>query len=321
MGKCKRHIPISLRGILLTLTLALTLNASAQYDPYFSHYYDLQTQFNPAAAGKEARLNLAGVYAMTMAGFSNAPQTAYVSGDMPMQLGKTIHGFGVQFMNDKAGLFTDMRFNGQYALRLKARKGWLSLGVQFGLINEKFRGSEAVTPEDGTDPAITKSDITGSTIDLGAGLYYRRANWYAGLAAQHITSPTITLGTTNERSIKPHFYANGGADWQLRNPAWKVATSALVRYENTAWRGDITGRLIYTHDKLNLQGGFSYSPQNSVTVLAGGVFKGVMVGYSFEIYTNGISARNGSHELFLGYQMDIDLTKKGKNRHQTTRTL
>ena len=306
---------------MLTLTLTLTLDASAQYDPYFSHYYDLQTQFNPAAAGKEAKLNIAGVYALTMAGFENAPQTAFISGDMPMQFGKTIHGFGVQLMSDKAGLFTDMRLSGQYALRMKLWKGWLSGGIQLGLITEKFDGSGAVTPDDGTDPAITKSEINGNTFDLGVGFLYRRANWYMGLAAQHVTSPTIKLGTTNERNIKPHLYANGGADWQLRNPSWKVSTTALVRYENTAWRGDITGRLIYSHDKLNLQGGFSYSPQNSVTVLAGGVFKGVMVGYSFEIYTNGISARNGSHELFLGYQTDIELAKKGKNRHQTTRTL
>jgi hypothetical protein len=53
----------------------------------------------------------------------------------------------------------------------------------------------------------------------------------------------------------------------------------------------------------------------------GGKFQGVLVGYSFEAYTNGISIKNGSHELFVGYQMDVDLGKKGKNRHQTVRTL
>ena len=46
-----------------------------------------------------------------------------------------------------------------------------------------------------------------------------------------------------------------------------------------------------------------------------------MIAYSFEMYTNGISFRNGSHEIFIGYQMDMNLGKKGKNRHQTTRTL
>ena len=48
---------------------------------------------------------------------------------------------------------------------------------------------------------------------------------------------------------------------------------------------------------------------------------GAVIGYSFEMYTNGISIKNGSHELFVGYQTDIELGKRGKNRHQTTRTL
>ena len=34
-----------------------------------------------------------------------------------------------------------------------------------------------------------------------------------------------------------------------------------------------------------------------------------------------MSIGNGSHELFVGYQMDLNLIKKGKNLHKAVRIL
>ncbi len=310
-----------IKGIVLASALMLaTMGARAQYDPYFSHYFDMQPSFNPAAAGKEAKLNITGTYAMSMAGFENSPQTMVFSGDMPFIALKNVHGVGLQLMSDKLGLFSHQRISLQYALRKKLGNGWLSVGVQPGIITEKFNGS-SVDLIDETDPVFSKSDIDGNTFDLAAGIYYAGKNWYAGISAQHLTSPTVLLGETNELKIDGTYYLTGGMDFQLRNPLMKVATSAVVRTDGVAYRGDITGRLIYNYQGRMFYAGATYSPTNSVTALVGGQFQGVTIAYSFEIYTNGISFRNGSHEIFLGYQMDVNLSKKGKNRHQTTRTL
>ena len=310
-----------IKGIVLASALMLaTMGARAQYDPYFSHYFDMQPSFNPAAAGKEAKLNITGTYAMSMAGFENSPQTMVFSGDMPFVALKNVHGVGLQLMSDKLGLFSHQRISLQYALRKRLGNGWLSVGVQPGIITEKFNGS-SVDLIDETDPVFSKSDIDGNTFDLAAGIYYAGKNWYAGISAQHLTSPTVLLGETNELKIDGTYYLTGGMDFQLRNPLMKVATSAVVRTDGVAYRGDITGRLIYNYQGRMFYAGATYSPTNSVTALVGGQFQGVIIAYSFEIYTNGISFRNGSHEIFLGYQMDVNLSKKGKNRHQTTRTL
>lgn len=310
-----------IKGIVLASALMLaTMGARAQYDPYFSHYFDMQPSFNPAAAGKEAKLNITGTYAMSMAGFENSPQTMVFSGDMPFVALKNVHGVGLQLMSDKLGLFSHQRISLQYALRKKLGNGWLSVGVQPGIITEKFNGS-SVDLIDETDPVFSKSDIDGNTFDLAAGIYYAGKNWYAGISAQHLTSPTVLLGETNELKIDGTYYLTGGMDFQLRNPLMKVATSAVVRTDGVAYRGDITGRLIYNYQGRMFYAGATYSPTNSVTALVGGQFQGVIIAYSFEIYTNGISFRNCSHEIFLGYQMDVNLSKKGKNRHQTTRTL
>ena len=83
----------------------------------------------------------------------------------------------------------------------------------------------------------------------------------------------------------------------------------------------MTGRVKYTHEKKVMYAGAAYSPTNSVTFMVGGMFHGVMLGYSYECYTSAMSLGNGSHELFIGYQMDLNMTKKGKNRHQSVRIL
>lgn len=294
--------------------------AGAQYDPYFSHYFDMQPSVNPAAAGKDEKLNIFLTYAMTMVGFENAPKTMMVSGDLPFMALNQRHGAGFQLMSDNIGLFTHQRISGQYSYRAKLLGGLLAGGIQAGLLTEKFRGSD-VQLIDENDPVFSKSDIDGKALDLAAGLYYSRKNWWAGISAQHLTFPTITLGETNELKIDASYYAMGGMDFQLPNPLLKVKTSAIVRSDLVAYRADVTGRLAYNYEGREFYGGLSYSPTNSATILLGGQFQGVTIAYSFEIFTNGLGVRNGSHELYLGYQMDMNLKKRGRNYHQTTRTL
>ena len=84
-------------------------------------------------------------------------------------------------------------------------------------------------------------------------------------------------------------------------------TSALVMTEWVTWRADITGRLTYKHDEKLMYLGVTYSPQTSVTILVGGKFHGILAGYSYECYTSAINPANGSHELYLGYQIDVNL--------------
>ena len=158
-------------------------------------------------------------------------------------------------------------------------------------------------------------------MDLAAGLYYTHGRWYAGLSAQHLTSPLIELGETNELQIDPTFYFTGGYNIKLRNPFVTIPTSLLVRTDGNAYRADVSARVVYTNDKKVMYAGVSYSPTNSVTALVGGKFHGIMLSYSYEVYTSAISVGNGSHELSVGYQTNLNLFKKGKNKHKSVRIL
>ena len=307
--------------LIVVLAALLPLGVRAQYDPSFSHYWAMETLFNPAAAGKDPVLNVTGAYNMTLTGFENSPKTMFISGDMPLYLLGGNHGVGLQIVNDEIGLFSHKKVSGQYALKKRLLGGMLSVGLQAGLLSEQFKGSGVKTEQD-NDPAFSKSDVTGTGFDLGLGLYYKyRDLWYAGVSAQHLTSPTVELGETNELNITPSYYLTGGYNIRLRNPFFTIQTSVLGRSDGVAYRGDITARVKYSHEKRVMYAGLSYSPTNSVSLLVGGFFHGIMVGYCYEAYTGAISLGNGGHELFVGYQTDVNFGKKGRNRHQSVRIL
>ena len=305
---------------IFLLLCFFSTTVKAQQEPSFSHYWTMEPSFNPAAVGKESKINVTGAYAMTLTGFEHNPRTMYVAGDMPFMLLNKLHGVGLQMMNDQIGLFNHQRLVVQYAYKQRLFGGMLSVGVQVGLLSEKFKGSE-LDLEDTSDPAFSKTDDNGTALDLSAGLYYQHGPWYAGLSILHATAPTIELGERSIYNMSNVYYLTGGYNIRLNNPLLTIHPSMLVRYDGVAYRGDVTCRLKYTHDNRVLYAGVGYSPTNSVTACVGGLFHGVMLGYSYEIYTSALSFGNGSHELFVGYQTELNLYKKGRNKHQSVRFL
>ena len=137
----------------------------------------------------------------------------------------------------------------------------------------------------------------------------------------HINGPEIELGERQNFKIDAAYYLTGGYNIKLRNPFLTIHPSLLARTDGNAYRVDVSGRVKYTNDKKVMYAGLSYSPANSVTVMIGGDFHGVSLGYSYEIYTSAISIGNGGHELFMSYRTDVNLGKKGRNKHKSVRIL
>ena len=305
---------------ILTVWMLVPIKLQAQYDPSFAHYWAMEPSYNPAAVGKQEKINVAAAYNMTLTGFENNPRTMYAGADLPFFFLNQYHGAGVQFINDEIGLFSHKTFALQYALRMKLFGGYLSTGVHLGMLSESFDGSK-VDVETPDDPAFPKSQATGSAFDIGVGLYYQHRNWYAALSAKHLNAPTMEIGERQSFKVDMAYYFTGGYNIKLRTPFLTIHPSLFARTDGVTYRVDVSGRVMYSHEKRVMYAGISYSPTNSVTVLLGGDFHGVRLGYSYEIYTSAISFGNGSHEIFIGYQTDMNLKKKGRNKHKSVRLL
>ena len=319
-----KHRTVSCSKILSTafFVLCLAIPAQAQYDPSFNHYWAFQSFYNPAASGLEGQLDVHGGYALQMLGYTHAPATMIITADIPLWMISPAHGVGAGFINDKIGLFEHKKFYAQYAYHHNLWGGRLSAGVRVAMLAEGFKGSglELETPGDNAFPS---SDVNGTAFDLDAGLRYDGKVWYAGFSMLHTLSPMVTLGDTkaNEYKVPATFYLTGGYNIRFKNPLFKMQTSAIVRSDLSAWRGDITARLLYDGPKGKMYAGVGYSPTISTSVFIGGTFQGIQLGYCYEIYTSGVGALQGTHEISLGYITNLDLFKKGRNKHKSVRLL
>ena len=64
MLKCVIYNVPKQKIVILLSLLMLPLSMLAQQEPHFSHYWAMEPSFNPAAVGKEAKINVTGAYAI-----------------------------------------------------------------------------------------------------------------------------------------------------------------------------------------------------------------------------------------------------------------
>lgn len=310
-----------LKYIILLLTVVMPWGvAFGQFDVHFTHYWALQNYYNPAMAGASGRMNIQGSYSMQMAGYTNAPATMLAAADYALPTEKKEHAFQAGLLSDKAGVFNNQRLYGGYAYRKSLWGGTLSAGASAGLLSQTIDGSK-LEAEEKSDPSLPSSSVDGEALDVSAGVAFMTANWYAGVAGMHLTSPKIELGETNEIKIKRSYIFNAGCNIQLKNPLLSLQPSVQLLSDLVAWRADATLRGTYSWDGKRYYGGVTWSPLTSVAILLGGEINGVTFGYAYELFTSGVGALYGSHDIAVGYVMDLDLFKKGKNKHKSVRFL
>lgn len=303
------------------LLLTPFVTAKAQWDVQFSDYTALKSFYNPAVSGTDGLLDVKGVYSMQMMGYDNAPATMYVDASMPVYFLSPRHGAGLSFMSDNIGIFTTTKINLQYSYNIKiGQKGRLAIGLAGALMTEKIDPS-GMELEDKNDPAFPSSQQDGNTVDLGAGLYFYHPKAWIGISSQHLLAPTINVGETNMVEIPRMYYLMGGGNIKIKNSLLTLQPSFLVQTDLDSWREDLQCKVLYDYDGKRFYGGMGYSPNTSVTFLLGGTFHGIGLGYNYQMYTSGVGSMNGTHEIVVNYQTDLDLFKKGRNRHKSVRWL
>ena len=319
MNTMKRHV-----SLILILSLVLSTQVRAQSDAHFTHFREVENFYNPAAMNRNTRMNVVGSLAMQMAGYTNAPVSMYIGANTAVPFGKMRNSVGVGLFNETLGLFTNRRLLFNYAYKIGMGKGWMNIGIQGGVMSEEFNGGK-LKLETSNDPAFPTGNERGTVGDLGAGLFYSRGEWYLGASAQHLNFPHVefgkTQGKTAEMDIKPTRYLTGGCNIALRNPLLLVQPCFLVESDLDLYRVDISVRGSYQYDSALLYIGSTYSPGISVTAMVGGKVRDVLIGYAYEFYTGGVGALNGSHDLMVSWQTDVDFFKKGKNVHKSVRYL
>lgn len=323
---------ISRISLLLPLLLALLLpgRMEAQVDAQFTQYFEVPSYYNAAAIGTSDFIRLRGGSRLQWVGIPKAPKTFLITGDMPLKiLGKRL-GVGLVMQQESMGLYKNMTIGAQAAYKLKLFKGELGIGLQLGFIDESFKGSEVVLPDgddyhQGTDEGIPTTDVHGTSFDLGLGVWYTHRYFWAGLSATHVNEPSITMSTDGNDGKEYEFkagrvvYFMAGGNIPIKNTLFEIQPSLLVKSDFTFTTGEVTARVRY--NKF-ITAGLGYRINDAVSLMLGAEFKNFYLGYSYDYATSAISkASNGSHEIWAGYRLKLDLGEKNKHKHKSIRIM
>lgn len=322
--------------IAITIVLLTSLAGSAQTDAQFTQFYEVPTYYNPAAAGQSPLLRIRAGSRLQWLGIDKAPVTFIGLADTKLKVGSKFIGLGALVQSESAGLFNNLTAGLQIGYKLKILKGELTIGLQPGLINEKFRGSEVFIPDDdnfhqSADEAIPTNDVAGTAFDLGAGLWYVHPKFHLGLSMTHLLNPTVTFESSsgsaesNPDAKKFQFearrtlYFMAGCNIPIKNTLFEVMPSVLVK-SDFRWTGaEASARLRY--NKF-LTAGLGYRYNDAITATLSAEIKGFFIGYSFDYPLTAINrASAGSHEIFAGYSLKLDFSEKNKNKHKSIRLL
>lgn len=319
------------RSISLVILLSAVLTASAQFDPQMGQYMYMPAAYNPAAVGEGDLMKVAGAHRMQTIGIQNAPMSTWFSFSSPFVIGKTSHGAGIRFLNDRFGLFTNQALYAQYAYRQKLGSGYLSVGVDLGFVNVGFKGDSINLNKmgddyhDSNDPALPTKSVSDMKFDMGIGVWYSTPIWWVGASYSHLTQPKMdwsegASGQAKEMKVTGTMYITGGYHFRLKNAKeWMLTPSLMVMSDFISWDVNLTLMCDY---KDRYRWGLGYRIAGSVNILLGvDIIPGLQLGYTCELPANSLIRESyGSHELYLAYGFDI-LKPKRTNKYKSIRYL
>ncbi len=324
----------SLSLIIITAASMICGKSRAAVDPLLTQYYETPSIYNPAAAGSAdaVRLRMAG--RLQWVGMDDNPRIFSGVADMPLRVaGKTI-GLGVSASRVSEGPFRSVSANLQAGYRFAVSGGSLSAAINLGYGHETYTG-DYTTDEDNDEStaSLTTRKLKGNRLDIGAGLFYVRPRFWAGVSVMHINAPDVVLGEHADYSseyqdgsmdeIRVKYrrtaYLMSGGNIPLGSTLLEMMPSVIVKSDFDRVRGELTARVRY---KKLLTCGVGYRLKDAVTATLAVDYKGFFVGYSFDYPIDSWSRQaNGSHEIVAGYSFKLDLTPTQKKKYKSIRIM
>ncbi|WP_439182921.1 PorP/SprF family type IX secretion system membrane protein [Carboxylicivirga taeanensis] len=321
------------RIVFFLLFCVASLSWGQQY-PQFSQNMFNHLTVNPGFAGTSEMMNLTlGNRQQWMGGFkpeggsSMAPSTTVFGVDTEVNLLGWNSGVGLSIMNDEIGALSTIYMSAVYSKRWETDYGKLGVGLSLGLINQGIKGSELYTmPQDiqdmiggGFHSEESFPDDEGVAFDAGIGAFLEHKTYYMGISVAHLNQPKPKFKETYTSYFDRTVFITGGYRFQLKKSPIVLVPSIFLKTNMSSYQIDwnINGIL-----KDKYWGGITFRMQDAI-VLLGGVElnNGLRIGYSYDISISQLGgARNGSHEIMLGYQFDLSIEKR-KKQYKSVRYL
>ncbi|MFI5151395.1 MAG: type IX secretion system membrane protein PorP/SprF [Bacteroidia bacterium] len=299
------------------LLIFLNVSVSAQQDPQYSMYMFNQIGVNPAYAGTVDALSSVFFYRNQWTGMEGSPVTEVFNIHTPIRSERM--GVGLQFVEDKLGPTRTTSVLATYSYKVKLRKGKLSFGLSGGLMDQVIDYS-LIDYKDKTDAFASLGSQGKAMPTFDFGIYYYTRSFYIGLSFTHINQPAYNGFVKDSASrtvygmIRKHNFITIGKVWVL-NDNLSFRPSLLLKTVNGA-PGSLDLDASFLVRKV-LWLGLTLRSAGSLAFIAQYTIQDrIRIGYAYDWNFAGIGVyAPASHELFLGYDLNIYKSKTLSTRY------
>lgn len=296
--------------IVALVILMSSVSIKAQQDAMFTHYMYNTLWLNPAYAGTRDALTITGIHRSQWVGFDGAPNGQSLTLHTPFANGKM--GAGLSVLNDKVGptKSTTIALDIAYQLHLTA-KSKLGFGLK-GLVNMYNNNLTNLKLNNQNDLAFNQN-VNRVLPNAGAGIYYYRERFYAGISTPKLLENNLNGKTTASSKEQRHYFFIMGTVVDLNNNVKLKPTFFVKATKGAPVEGDITAAFLIK-DKFSI--GAMYRTGDALGVLLGYNFNDQFgIGYSFDWSTANTTGKynSGSHEIMLRYDLIYKSTAKIKS--------
>ena len=292
--------------LFLVLSLTWTQNLFSQQLPLFSEYMFNTLEINPAYAGFRDAFSITTMFRKQYTGFKTAPQSTFLSADMPIQ-GKRV-GVGIKLLDDRDEITKTLGAQGVYSFKIPTGSySNISLGLQGGVYNFKtdYTKIDVIDPN---DPSFSQN-INTLKLNFGTGVFFNTEKFYVGLSSPNLIRNNFNkennTGAFSEMKQQMHVYFNTGYVFALSDNL-HIKPSVLIRgVAGSPVSYDINANF-WIADMLGL--GVSYRNKTAIVGIVDlKLVPALHLGYA---YDHVISKYNiiskGSHEVILRYEFSFD---------------
>ena len=288
--------------IFCIISLMGCMGAIAQQIPLYSQYYINPFVYNPAYTGVSQYSSAYLIHRNQWQDFPGAPVTSAITYDAPLRKEKM--GLGFIASSDVTGLVNRNELQASFSYKAKlSENNTLYFGLSAGVLDNRidFSKLNVISPGEASiynNPADRRTDP-----DAAFGMMYLFKKLEIGVSAQQLFNVNLpyinAIDSRTYYSLVRHYIGSARYTFNI-NKELKVYPVVLVRTAaNVPWETDMS--LVTDWSRLGWFG-VSYRSNLSLGFNAGIHYKGITVGYVYDIPTSSISGFAGSSsEILLGY--------------------
>lgn len=276
----------------------------AQQDAQYTQYMFNTLVINPAYAGSREAVSILGIYRNQWTGFDGSPTSIAASVHSP--IGDKL-GLGLFLEADKIGVHQRLSAYTSYAYKIAMGSGFLSLGLQAGVLQYSSDWSELPEVLDPDDPNFV-ADNSKLLPNFGLGVYYYTEQFFVGASVPHLLESGID--EISELAVQErHYWLTAGVAIPL-NEKLKLQPSLLMRSVPSIApvNVDVNVSLII-NDIFRV--GAGYRSSQAVLFMLEYQQDKLRVGYSYDLGMSTLADyHSGTHEIMVGLDLPNNLLQK-----------